>query len=307
MLKGCSALLVIAMIFWGGQQWYKKQSRFGLDAKFASPTFQVSSDWEFPPLAPEAQQLVNQILQQKFTFLARGSQAFAFISEDGKYVLKLFKQHKWKPSHLLGYLPWSWNPYYKAYCLRKEKQNRVLESCKTALTYIKEDTGVIYAHLNPTPLDLPSITLMDKHGRPWTIDLSQSCFLLQRKADLFYEHIKDLMGESRLEEAKYAITSTIKLLDRFIDLGVYDNNAILRKNFGFINNEAMQFDIGKFKFDAARERDKREIRIVTKNFRRWIGTYYPELNSHFDAMLTQYSPLSDFSCKESPLLSEDGL
>lgn len=288
MWKGLGVIVAIAIVLWGGQQWYKQRSRFGLDAKFASPTFQASSDWEFPPLGSEETELVNEVLQQKFTFLARGSQAFAFLSEDGKYVLKLFKQHKWKPSHLLGYLPWSWNPYYKSYCLRKEKQDRVLESCKTALTHVKPDTGVLYAHLNPTPLDLPPVTLTDKHGRSWSLDLSQSCFLLQKKADLFYEHIKDLMKESRLEEAKYAITSTIKLIDRFIDLGVYDNNAILRKNFGFIGNEAMQFDIGKFKFDASRERDKGEIQMVTKNFRRWIGTHYPELSAHFDATLAEY-------------------
>jgi hypothetical protein len=290
-MKIVALLFSLFVLLWGGHQLYQKQTQFGLKAKFASPTFSPSPEWELPPLSSHEQVQVDAILFQPFTFLARGSQAFAFISEDQRYVLKLFKQHKWRPSHLLSYLPLSFNPYYKAYLLKQKKQHDVLHSCKTALFHVKEDTGVLYAHLNPTPLNVPPVTLIDKHGKLWKIDLSKSCFLLQKKADLFYEHIADLMNQMRVEEAKHAITSSIKLIDRFIDLGVYENNAILRKNFGFINNEAMQFDIGKFKFDPSRVRDKREIRTVTKNFRKWVITHYPELQVHFDQTLDLYSPL----------------
>ena len=278
-MKILTLLLITVIFFWSAQQLYQKKTCFGLAAKFASPTFSPSAEWDLPPLMEEEQQVVDQILRQKFRFLARGSQAFAFMSEDGQYVLKLFKQHKWKPSHFLGYIPLFFNPYYKSYLARKRKQDNVLDSCKTALLHVKGDTGVLYAHLNPAPLNVPPITLVDKHGKSWTIDLSQSCFLLQKKADLFYEHIQDLMSCSQIDDAKYAIASTIKLIDRFIDLGVYENNAILRKNFGFIGNEAMQFDIGKFKFDPSRNPDKREIRVVTKNFRRWIKSIIPNWES----------------------------
>lgn len=291
-MKILTLTLGIAVLFWASHKIYDRKTQFGLEAKFSCPTFSSSAEWEMPPLGNEEQQLVDAILCQKFTFLARGSQAFAFISEDKQYVLKLFKQHKWRPGNILGYIPLPFNPYYKSYLSKQQKQYDVLHSCKTALTHVKEDTGVLYAHLNPTPVLTPPVTLIDKHGKSWTIDLSNSCFLLQKKADLFYEHIQDLMSQSLIEDAKYAITSTIKLIDRFIDLGVYENNAILRKNFGFINNEAMQFDIGKFKFDNTEKHvDKREIRILTKNFRRWIGTHYPELEEHFDTTLDAYSPV----------------
>src|SRR3989338_6008758 len=36
---------------------------------------------------------IQAILSQKFSFLGKGHQAFAFVSEDGEYVLKLFKPH----------------------------------------------------------------------------------------------------------------------------------------------------------------------------------------------------------------------
>ena len=281
---GCCALV------WGANEVYQKKNRFGLLAKFSSPTFSPCGEWEFDPLPLEEQRVVDAILSQKFTYLARGSQAFAFVSEDGQYVLKLFKQHKWQPSHILGYIPLPFNPYYKKYLVRQGKQQAVLSSCKAALLHVKEDTGVLFAHLNPTPLNVPAMNLIDKHGKSWTLDLGKSCFLLQKKADLFYPHIQALMAKGDVEGAKYAITSILKLLDRFIDLGVFENNAILRKNFGYINNEAMQFDIGKFKFDASRKPDKSEIRVISKNFHKWIGKNYPELLMHFDEKLGEFSP-----------------
>ena len=281
---------VACLLFWGANELYQKKTRFGLLAKFSSPTFIPSAEWELSPLAPEEQKMVDQILSQKFTYLARGSQAFAFISENKKYVLKLFKQHKWHPRNLLGYIPLSFNPYFQDYLQRQVKQQAILSSCKTALMHVKDDTGVLFAHLNPTPLSIPSMTLIDKHGKAWILDLSKSCFLLQKKADLFYPHIQALMEKGDVNGAKYAITSTLNLLDRFIDMGVFENNAILRKNFGFIDNEAMQFDIGKFKFDATRKIDKREIRVITERFHCWVEKNYPQLLSHFDDKLEELCP-----------------
>ncbi len=291
MIRICISALAVCALVWGANEMYQKKTRFGLLAKFTSPTFKPQEEWELPELSAEHQAEINRILSQKFTYLARGSQAFAFISEDNKYVLKLFKQHKWHPKNIWGYLPLPFNPYYRDYLVRQGKQQAVLSSCKAALVHAKKDTGTLFAHLNPTSLSVPPMTLVDKHGKSWKLDLGKSCFLLQKKADLFYPHIQELMATGDIEGAKYAITSTIKLLDRFIEMGVFENNAILRKNFGFIDNEAMQFDIGKFKFDANRKAEKQEIRVIVQSFHRWIEKKFPELISHFDEQLDLFSPL----------------
>lgn len=280
-------LLGLWVLIWSGNQIYQKKTRFGLAAKFSSPTFSSAPEWELPPLSQEEQRTIDQILSQKFTFLARGSQAFAFVSEDGKYVLKLFKQHKWHPKNLLGYIPLSFNPYYRDYLNRQKKQLDVLSSCKAALLHVKEDTGVLFAHLNPTPLSIPPTTLVDKRGKVWILNLSQSCFLLQKKADLFYPHIQALMEQKDIEGAKEAITATFQLLHKFFENGVFENNVILRKNFGFIDRKPIQFDIGKFKYDPSHQSEKGEIQVVTKGFRRWLVKNYPELVSHFDQNLLE--------------------
>lgn len=282
------AVVGLLGLLWGANQLYQKKTRFGLIAKFSSPTFVPTREWEFPSLNEEEQKQVDAILSQKFTYLARGSQAFAFLSEDGKYVLKCFKQHKWHPKHILGYIPVSFNPYFRDYLVRQKKQHAVLSSCKEALMHVKEDTGVIFAHLNPYPLSVKEMTLVDKRGKSWTLDLSKSCFLLQKKADLFYPHIQQLMEKGDVAGAKYAISSVLNLLDRFFEMGVFENNAILRKNFGFIDNEAMQFDIGKFKFDPSKKLNKKnEILVVTERFHSWIEKNYPELLNYFDDKLAE--------------------
>jgi hypothetical protein len=278
-----SLLALIILLLWGADQLYQKKTRFGLLSKFSSSSFSATEQGELPSPA------ICQILSQKFTYLARGSQAEAFVSEDGAYVLKLFKQHKWRPSHLWGYIPFSWNPYYKDFLKGQLKKHTVLTSCKAALLHIKEDTGVCFAHLNPTSLPIRSTTLIDKRGGAWQLDLTQSYFLLQKKADLFYPHIQTLMEQGNVSQAEYAITSMFKLLTKFIALGVFENNAILRKNFGFLDNEAMQFDIGKFKCDPTRAPDMHELVVITEGFHRWLQKNHPLLLSHFERQLTFFT------------------
>ncbi len=283
-------LIGVAGFFFAADKYYQKKTKFGLQAKFCSPTFSTSAEWEFPPLDDAAEHEVNQLLSQKFTYFARGSQAFAFISEDGRYILKLFKQHKWRPGHLLGYIPLPLNPYYKEALHRKKKELDVLRSCKAALLHVKEDTGVLFAHLNPTPLSVRSVSVVDKQGKAWRLNLSRSCFLLQKRADLFHPHINAWMEKGDLEGAQHAIDSLLHLCDRFIKKGVHSNNTIFRKNFGFIDNEAVQFDIGKFKCDPLREQPKDSLRVQVNHFYNWIKNTYPSLVSHFEAKLEELCP-----------------
>src|SRR5579871_1274024 len=50
------------------------------------PLFEVTGQ------SGEAESEVRRALSQKYTYLAAGGQAFVFLSEDGNYVIKFFKQ-----------------------------------------------------------------------------------------------------------------------------------------------------------------------------------------------------------------------
>ena len=48
--------------------------------------------WDIGPLTSEQESLLNEISSQTFRYLGSGKECYAFESEDGKLVLKFFKQ-----------------------------------------------------------------------------------------------------------------------------------------------------------------------------------------------------------------------
>src|SRR3989304_3794415 len=47
--------------------------------------------WHFPAPSEEERIELKKTLSQPFTFLSKGNECYAFVSEDGQYVLKFFK------------------------------------------------------------------------------------------------------------------------------------------------------------------------------------------------------------------------
>src|SRR5271157_3130153 len=47
--------------------------------------------WDLPPLTPQQELQLDRILEQKFRYLAKGTHCYAFVSEDGKYVMKFHR------------------------------------------------------------------------------------------------------------------------------------------------------------------------------------------------------------------------
>src|ERR1700722_581245 len=58
-------------------------------------------EWDTSLSHEELAQL-KSILDQPFTYIGKGAQAYAFASEDGKYVLKFFKFKHLRPNTFLA-------------------------------------------------------------------------------------------------------------------------------------------------------------------------------------------------------------
>ena len=58
-----------------------------------------------PYFATIDQQLLEPIFAQRFFYLGKGAQSYAFSSEDGVFVLKFFKFKHLKPNWLMQILP----------------------------------------------------------------------------------------------------------------------------------------------------------------------------------------------------------
>lgn len=239
--------------------------------------------WNTDDLNPEDLKEIDQILSQKFTYFSKGTQAHVYLSEDKKYVLKFIKQHSYRPTSWLCYLPFSFNPYYHNYRLRQKQRHDTYQACKTAFTEFKQETALIYLHLNPTCHLNRKVTLFDKKGRKCQIDIDKTCFLIQKKANLIYSRITELMANKEVDKAKQIIGSVFALIDLLGKRGVVDNDPVIRRNFGLIDDQAVQIDIGKMRIDPTRVLNYRQdIDHITRPFRKWIEKNFTELLPCFD-------------------------
>ncbi|HSX03462.1 MAG TPA: hypothetical protein VLG76_01900, partial [Rhabdochlamydiaceae bacterium] len=194
-----------------------------------------------------------------FYYLASGGQAWVFVSEDQKFVLKFFKAHLRK---------------------RKAKFERDFKSCKLAFDELKNETGLVYLHLNKSA-DLHLMAkVVDKLHIEHQIDLDKTEFLVQKKATLLYDHIQKLMNEGKAQEAKQALSAVCRLILKRCEKGIFDEDPRIQCNLGFIGNEAILIDTGRLKWDLKRKNPevyRQDLKKITYKLKSWLSDHYPEL------------------------------
>lgn len=226
---------------------------------------------------------LEEMCKNRFLYLKAGGQSYAFVSEDGRYVLKLFKPHV-RPLHaLLSHLPFfqrRWKEKIKK-CLAK--QARDYNSYKIAFEELKEECGLIAIHLHTTHHLQQEVRIVDKLNIEHRIDLDQIHFILQKKAVLPLVHFDRLIQENKIEEAQEAIDSICKLVIERCKLGIFDDDAKLHRNFGFLGNQAMLIDVGRFQKDERRknkEVQREDLYKITARLQDYLADRAPQLSAH---------------------------
>ncbi len=236
---------------------------------------------------------IGQILERPFRFLASGGQCYAFESEDGQYVLKVFKQHHLRlPSIASAIVPASLNAYFA------HKEKTFLASCRIAATELAQETGVVFAHLEKLQGVPSHILLIDKLNISHQVPSSSLPFVLQKRAILFDEHLKMLLTQGKLPEAISAIESVLALAESRCKKGFADNDPVLNRNWGFIGNEAVEVDVGPFYPDPqlfeAGYRQKALLEEFEKFYEQLVWRY-PELKDHLDKRMHEFQASSQSS------------
>lgn len=254
--------------------------------------------WDVHPLSDAERHELDQALNQKYRYLARGNQAFAFLSEDGRFVLKFFKQKLFQPPFLLKAIPTrllqegrsAKKVWKKGYKLQRD-----FESYRLAFDELKEETGLVLVHLNRSEWIQKRVAIVDKLNIEHQIDLDRFDFIIQKRADLVYPTIDKLMAEGNANRAKEALSSILKMFVSRCQKGIDDSDPDLDKNFGFIDGKAIQIDIGRFtrypqkvKFHERHLlnlREPQEVKppLIKDSFKSWLSSNYPALFEHFDS------------------------
>lgn len=220
---------------------------------------------------------VREILNQPFSYLNKGVQTFVFASQDGKYVIKFLRHDHLRPALWAHFLPQQWRESKAA--KKRAKLNKDFISYKIAYEELREETGLVFVHLNKTDYLKQKLSLIDKIGVGHCLDLDQFEFLVQKRAELLYPTLENLIDQGKIEDVKVALSNLVHLLAKKFDKGIFDKDPDLNTNFGFVGNEVVQIDIGRFRKED--QKLKREMILrITDHLHQWLMTRSSELDDH---------------------------
>lgn len=303
--------LIALGLFIGLQQLVEKKTRGFCLQKIQADDLPYQARWETAPLSSDQKREIDALLSQPYRLIGSGSECYAFASADGKAVIKFFKLDHARPvyfqkglfledhSALAGTL--SNHPLTKAALpspldkwmkrvlgIREFRIHRTFSSIKLAYDELKDETGLLYLHLNPTSHFGKTLTLYDASGIRHEIDLDTAHFFLQKRAVPLERHLAQLKKQNANEMAKASIDSLIQMILIRCQKG-YADRDILNRNLGFIGTQAIEIDSGSF-LENPRMKEpwiyKQEIFYATLELKIWLKKNYPEMVSYLEQKVT---------------------
>jgi hypothetical protein len=265
------------------------------DFRLSNITYDLphESRWETPPLTTEEKQHLATLLNQKFYYLGKGAQSYAFVSEDQLYVIKFFKFKHLKPNVFVDLLPPI--PPFKKYkhqsIERKERKLiGVFDGYALAYREHREDSALLFLHLLPTDTLRQTVTLVDKIGIERQVNLDEMVFLVQKKGETLRNRLRHLLNENRLEEAKQTLAGVLQMYLSEYKKGLYDRDHGVMQNTGFVGDQPFHLDVGKFSHDDRMQNMafyKKDFEHVIWKMDHWIKESYPQYDAELSPFLAE--------------------
>lgn len=265
----------------GGLFICSRPTGFSIDKISSSLTY--NPRWEIEPITEKQRELlVQKIFPQNYYYLAAGNQCYAFISEDRQYVLKFFKmQNSLFPKEWLSSFPFSLLEYLGVGDNLSDQliSERIFANYKDAYETFREETGLIYIHLNKTREFKSKVNLIDSKGKKAVVDLDLMEFVVQKRATKIFDHFKALDDENRLDDLRTSIRSFLQLIALKCEKGFVDQDLSIRNNFGFVGNTAIQLDCATLTRDASMKYPhnfREEVSEAAERLDIWARSNSPE-------------------------------
>ncbi len=280
-------LLFIGLMVWIAKfVYYERTDGFSL----ANITSEEYSDvsWRVPPLKGAEADEVNRALDQKYRYLGKGHQAYVFESEDSRYVIKFIKFQKYRHHPLYAMLPLPdlfEKDRLKHAAHKHDKRDALFKSWKIAHTKLKDETQVLFIHIDRTDPVNKTLTLYNKSGSPYQLNLNEHVFLLQKKVELF----EDVLAQSL--SAKQLLDGLLELYIKEFNQGLYEEDRYIVRNTGVLNHRPIQIDVGRLREDETLKDPKKQAEVIlwkTTLLKEWLKETYPELEAHLNQRLEAF-------------------
>ncbi|MEI6243192.1 MAG: hypothetical protein WCP39_07325 [Chlamydiota bacterium] len=222
------------------------------------------------------------ILNQKFYYLDKGCQTFVFESSDHQYVLKLIRYHKYRPPFSMHYLNLceSGKKYRKKReAFRARSQKNALHSYLLSFEKLSTETQTVYVHLQKSSFFKAPLTIVDRLGRSYSLDLDEVGFLIQRKGHSLVGSLQEAQKENNIDKTKVIVHSFFETITSMYKKGIVNKDYNCIKNAGVIDSKVVEIDLGSF-YEQDLQNPKafaKELHIFIKHFRKWGEKHYPEI------------------------------
>lgn len=280
-LKQWISVVLMTLLLFGAIRLYYRLTD---DFRLGNITYELpfEAPWKVPDLTSEEHQQLASILNQKFSYIGKGAQCYAFVSEDQQYVLKFFKFKHLKPNLLINLLP-SIPPFksFKQNCIERKKRKLigVFNGYDLAYRENRQESELLYLHLLPTHHLQLQATVVDKIGLEREIHLDDVVFLIQRKGETLRNRLNRLLKQQRLLEAEQAISNILAMYIAEYKKGIFDHDHGVMHNTGFVGNQPFHLDVGKLNKDER----MRQVDVYKKDFEHvvwkidiWVKNTYPQ-------------------------------
>ncbi|MEI8301243.1 MAG: hypothetical protein WCG10_06530 [Chlamydiota bacterium] len=251
----------------------------------------IEEEFAPPRLSIAEIQSVRSILAQPFTAFAKGSQSFVFLSEDGKYILKFNKFYSKFDSSWLQSLPllgWFDRGLQDPIDNESEVLKRSFRSYLVAYQYFRDETGMIYHHLQKSSSLHQKLLLIDKQGHRFNLEADDYAFIIQKRGESTYQMLGRLMENKEPEKASYYLEEILRFSSKRLQKGIEDWDFKIKHNLGFIDGVAAQIDLGSLilnKEGLSLEQAQEELKKGADELRAWLVVKYPALVPAWDASL----------------------
>jgi len=255
--------------------------------------FPFQPQWEVRPLVAGEQEELTKAIEQPYFYLGKGCQSYVFASQDGQYVIKFFKYQRYRLQPWLAYFP----PLPAIVKYRQEKIDRkwnkvdgFVRSWKVAFENLKEETGLLFVHLNKTNNLQQQVTIYDKIGMKHVVELDQMEFCVQRRAHMLCDALLDYKTKENLAGARQLVHQLLNLILSEYSRGLADNDHALMQNTGVAQGRPVHIDVGQFVFNEAVKQPvifHQELFTKTYKFKLWLYSNYPQLGEYLEEELQQ--------------------
>lgn len=248
-------------------------------------------NWQNPPLRPEEEALFSEMLDRPFLYINEGGQMYAFASESGDYVLKLFKFHRFETPWYLSYLPdlpLIYNFKEKLLLKRKKRREKLFEGYKVAFLFNKKESGLFVVRLAPEGKE-QKVKVITKNGTEEILDLNKTAFVIQKKGEPLEKVLSQYLERGDLSNARDKIKGIIALYLKEYSRGLYDRDHGVLHNVGFTNNGSpLHLDVGEVAKDDAFKKPEvyyHDLEKVAQKIKQWTRKHYPEYESEISLYL----------------------